>query len=61
MPRRKNVSERTRGATKQDVSDHQYMGPISVDDIEPELQSFNSERISLNADCARLASPFVAE
>jgi hypothetical protein len=60
MPRRKNVRE-LGVLTKQDVSDHQYMGPISVDGIEPELQSFNSERISLNANCARLASPFVAE
>ena len=60
MPRKKNIRE-LGALTKQDVSDHQYMGPISVDVIEPELQSFNSERISLNANCARLASPFVAE
>jgi len=60
MPRRKNIRE-LEMLTKQSVSDHQYMGPISVDGIEPELQSFNSERISFKADCARPASPFVAE
>lgn len=60
MPPRKNIRE-LGVLTKQDVSDHQYMSPISVDGIEPELQSFSSERISLNANCARLASPFVAE
>ncbi len=60
MPRRKNVRE-LGVLTKQDVSDDQYVGPISVDGIEPKLQSFNSERISLDANYARLASPFVAE
>ena len=37
------------------------MGPISVDGIEPELQSFDSEWVFRNADCARPASPFVSE
>jgi hypothetical protein len=60
MPRRKNIRE-LGVLTTQNVSDHQYMGPISVDGIEPELHSFNSERVSLDADCARLASPFVSE
>jgi hypothetical protein len=60
MPRRKNIRE-LGVLTTQNASDHQYMGPIFVDGIEPELQSFNSQRVSLNADCARLASPFVSE
>jgi hypothetical protein len=60
MPRRKNIRELGM-LTTQNVSDHQYMVPLSVDDIEPELQSFNSERVSPNADYARLASPFVSE
>jgi hypothetical protein len=59
MPRRK-MRELGVLAT-QNVSDHQYMGPISVDGIEPELRSINSERVPLNGDCARLASPFVSE
>ena len=60
MPRRKNIRELGM-LTTQNVSDHQYMVPLSVDDIEPELQSFNSERVSPNADYARLASLFVPE
>ncbi len=57
MPRRKNIRE----LVVQNVSDHQYMGPMSVDGIESELQPFNSERVSLNPDCARLASPSVSK
>ena len=57
MPRRKNVRE----LVVRNVSDHRYMGPISVDGIESELQPFNSERVSIHPDCARLASPFVSE
>jgi hypothetical protein len=60
MPRRKDIRELER-LTKQNVSDHQYMDPISAGGIEPELQSSNSERVSLNVEYARLASPFVAE
>jgi hypothetical protein len=59
MPRRK-MRELGVLAT-QNVSDHQYMGPISVDGIEAELRSINSERVPLNGDCATLASPFVSE
>ena len=59
MPRRKDIRELER-LTKQNVSDHQYMGPIFADGIEPELQYY-SERVSLNVEYARLASPFVAE
>jgi hypothetical protein len=60
MPRRKNIRE-LEVLTTQNVSDHQYMGPMDVDGIEPELQSFNRERVSSNAHCARLASSFVSE
>ena len=57
MPRRKNVRE----LVVRNVSNHRYMGPISVDGIESELQPFNSERVSIHPDCARPASPFVSE
>ena len=46
MPRRKNIRE---------------VGVLTTQNISPELQSFNSERVSLNADCTGLASPFVSE
>jgi hypothetical protein len=46
MPRRKNI----RG-----------VGVLTTQNISPEQQSINSERVCLNADCTRLASPFVSE
>jgi hypothetical protein len=46
MPRRKNIRE---------------VGVLTTQNVSPELQSFNSERVSLNADSTRLASPSVSE
>jgi hypothetical protein len=60
MPRRRNIRELGMFRT-QNVSDHQYMGPISVDGIEPELQSFTSGSVSLCADSTRRNHPFVAK
>jgi len=34
---------------------------LTTQNVSPELQSFNSERVSLNADSTRLASPSVSE
>ena len=41
MPRRKNTRELGM-LTTQNPSDHHYMGQISIDSIEPELQSLTS-------------------
>jgi hypothetical protein len=60
MARKTNIRE-LGVLTTQNVSGHQYMVPLSVDGIEPDLQSFNSERVSPNTDYARLTSPFVSE
>jgi hypothetical protein len=46
MLRRKNIRE---------------VGVLTTQNVSPELQSFNRERVSLNADCTRLASPFLSE
>ncbi|MGB7438466.1 MAG: hypothetical protein WBR26_13265 [Candidatus Acidiferrum sp.] len=60
MPRRKNIRE-LGVLTKQDVLDRQYMGPMPVERIEPELQSLSSESVPLNGDFARCDDLFVCE
>lgn len=45
----------------QKASDHQYTGLISVEGIEPELQSLSIESVSLNEDSARRDDSFDPE
>jgi hypothetical protein len=60
MPRRKNIRELGVLST-QSVSDHHYMGPISVDGTEGELKSLSSGSACLCADSTGRNDPFVAE
>ena len=60
MPRRKNIRQLGM-LTTQNVSDHQFMGPISVDRIDPELQSVPSGSVCFCADSISRNDSFVAE
>ena len=58
MPRRRNTRELGL-LTKQNLSDHRYMGKISIDGIEPELQSLTD--FCLCVDSTECDDSWVAE
>jgi len=60
MPKRKNTREPGM-PTSQNASEYRDRAAMSVEGIEPELQSLTSESVSLNVDFARCGDLFVSE
>jgi hypothetical protein len=60
MPQSKNKRE-PQMPPAHNASDYQYAGLISVEGIEPELQSLSTESVSLNEDSTRCDDSFDSE